>query len=132
MTGSTGEPVTSAVEEAIDPTAPAATAAPVDLPEVAPPAKDAPGWLPWLGLAGAVGAGVLVWWRRTGGSAWPIDETVHRWILDHRGEADAGFARAVTWGGATTVVLPALAVVGAALHLVAVAGCATAWVPASC
>jgi len=92
------------------------TSAPEELVEVAPPAEDAPDWLPWLGLVGAVGAGTLVVLSiRTGGSAWPVDRTVHAWVLDHRGRVDLAVASVVTWLGATTVVIPVLAVVGAAL-----------------
>jgi undecaprenyl-diphosphatase len=89
---------------------------PEEIASVAPPAEDAPDWLPWLGLAGALGAGTLVVLSiRTGGSAWPIDRTVHTWVLDHRGPVDLAVASLVTWLGATTVAIPVLAAVGAAL-----------------
>ena len=110
------DPVHDVVEEALDPTAPRLDVAPVDVADVAPPAEAAPRWLPWLGVCGAAGAAVLaVVAVRTGGAAWPWDHTVHQWVLEHRGGIDASVARAVTWGGATSVALPALAVAGALL-----------------
>jgi undecaprenyl-diphosphatase len=90
--------------------------APVDVVDVAPPAQDAPRWLPLVGAVGALGAGALVVLSvRTGGSAWPVDRTVHAWVLEHRRSVDTAVAAAVTWLGATSVALPTLAVVGAAL-----------------
>jgi membrane-associated phospholipid phosphatase len=116
VTPTYGEAVSDVVADALDPTAPTSATAPIDLPAVAPPARDAPGWLPWVGLAGALGAGALVVMAvRTGGSAWPVDRVVHTWVLEHRAAPGSWLAATVTWGGATTVVLPALAVVGALL-----------------
>jgi membrane-associated phospholipid phosphatase len=66
----------------------------------------------------SVGAGLTfalltVWVARQGSTVPAVDEHVHRWVISHRSPGSVTVARAVTWGGVTTVALPALFVVGA-------------------
>lgn len=62
--------------------------------------------LAFAGLTGYVaGKGTAVPW---------VDELIHRWVLADRNGDSAAIARAVTWGGVTTVALPVLIGVGAA------------------
>ena len=57
---------------------------------------------------------VLTIWVAGRGSAVPrVDLELHSWVISHRGPASVSVARAVTWGGVTKVVLPALIAVGA-------------------
>src|ERR1700730_16405199 len=57
---------------------------------------------------------LLTIWVAGQGSAVPgVDEHVHSWVISHRSPGSVTFARAVTWGGVTRVVLPALIAVGA-------------------
>lgn len=57
---------------------------------------------------------VLTIWVAGRGSAVPrVDQELHSWVISHRGPASVSVARAVTWGGVTKIVLPALIVVGA-------------------
>jgi hypothetical protein len=35
-----------------------------------------------------------------------VDEHIHSWVISRRGPGSVTFARAVTWGGVTTVALP--------------------------
>ena len=105
------------VEELQSPTAPehpAGSAVVADLPQVCPPA---PGPRPAVLAAVAAGGGLCflaltVWVERHAGLP-TIDRSIHSWVLEHRTGSTVTFARAVTWGGVTTVVLPALIVVGA-------------------
>jgi undecaprenyl-diphosphatase len=88
-----------------------------ELVDVAPPARGAPDWVPWLGAAGALGAACVVTLSlRTGGYAWPLDRSVHDWVILHRGPVDLAVAAGVTWLGATAVAVPAVAAVGALAH----------------
>jgi membrane-associated phospholipid phosphatase len=106
--------VVDAVDDALDPAAPTTAAAPVDV-AVVPPAVRSPvhRWLPVV-IVGASGlAAVAVAVAHPGSVVWRWDEALHSWALAHRAPADASFARAVTWGGVTTVALPALVVLGA-------------------
>jgi membrane-associated phospholipid phosphatase len=105
--------VDAVVRGVLDPLAPTAVDAPVDLEAVAPPS----GWSMLrfavvtggaLGVA-ALAASVV----RHGSPVWRADEAVHAWVLAHRGVVDEWCARLVTWGGATTVALPALVLAGA-------------------
>ena len=66
-----------------------------------------------LTAAAAVGI-VTIAVQARGGSLSGWDQTVHDWVLAHRGPADITLATVVTTGGITTLTLPALAVVGAA------------------
>lgn len=85
------------------------------------PAEDTPAE---AGLSAAhyasvsVAAGVLfvvltLWVSRHTTVPPGFDERIHRWVVVHRTPASATVARAVTWGGVTTVVLPVLIGVGA-------------------
>jgi membrane-associated phospholipid phosphatase len=42
-----------------------------------------------------------------------MDGSVHRWVIAHRSGGSTAIARAVTWGGVTTIALPVLIGVGA-------------------
>lgn len=107
------------VEELLSPTAPghpADSAVVVDLAQVSP---SAPGPRPSPAVLAAVAAGgglcflvLTVWVDRHAGLP-AIDSSVHSWVLEHRTGTSLTLARAVTWGGVTTVVLPALVAVGA-------------------
>jgi membrane-associated phospholipid phosphatase len=66
----------------------------------------------------SAGAGVsfvslTLWIARHGGADPGLDLRVHSWVVEHRSAGSLTLARTVTWGGVTTVVLPALIVVGA-------------------
>jgi membrane-associated phospholipid phosphatase len=58
-------------------------------------------------------AGLTVWIVRRGSSVPQVDHYLHHWAISQRSPGSIPTARAVTWGGVTTVVLPALIVVGA-------------------
>lgn len=58
-------------------------------------------------------AGLTIWIVRRGSSVPQVDHYLHHWAISQRSPGSMTAARAVTWGGATTVVLPALIVVGA-------------------
>jgi membrane-associated phospholipid phosphatase len=98
-------------QEAVAPEA----AAPVDLPQITPPSAVVPRA---TAVAVAVAAGLMfalltIWIARRGPSVPAVDEHIHRWVVSHRSRGSVRIARAVTWGGVTRVVLPALIVVGA-------------------
>jgi membrane-associated phospholipid phosphatase len=57
----------------------------------------------------AVGAVVL----SHGSSVPEFDAAIHAWVLAHRGPTSLDWARVLTWGGVTTLVLPVLFLVGA-------------------
>ncbi len=57
-------------------------------------------------------AALAIWISRNGQLVPAIDRHVHRWALTHRRAWSVDVARTVRWGGATEVVLPALAVIG--------------------
>jgi membrane-associated phospholipid phosphatase len=58
--------------------------------------------------------GLLALWIARRGAAVPaVDTAIHSWALSHRGPGSVAVANAVRWGGVTSVVLPALIVVGA-------------------
>jgi membrane-associated phospholipid phosphatase len=63
--------------------------------------------------AGLTFALLTTWVARQGSTVPGVDEHIHRWVISHRSPGSITFARAVTWGGVTTVVLPALVAVGA-------------------
>ena len=87
----------------------------VDLPVAAalPTARTTS--LLWLGLDAAALAALLT---ATVAAHQPglkrVDNELHGWVLSHRGGWDTSLARTVTRGGATSLTLPLLAVVGAA------------------
>jgi len=57
---------------------------------------------------------VLWGWVAAHGTQAPeLDTSIHAWVVAHRSAGSLTFARAVTWGGVTYVVLPALVAVGA-------------------
>jgi membrane-associated phospholipid phosphatase len=56
---------------------------------------------------------LTIWVARRGSSVPGVDEHIHRWVISHRGPASITIARAITWGGVTDIVLPALIAVGA-------------------
>lgn len=87
----------------------------VDLPLVTPPPSVlSPAVAAIVSVAGGVTFALLTVWVARQGPALPaVDEHVHRWVISHRSPGSVTFARAVTWGGVTTVVLPALVAVGA-------------------
>lgn len=114
--GGVAATLADAAAEVVSPTAPGQpndSAVVVDLPEVLPKTRSA-GPLLWLGLGtGAAFAGLAV----AVGMHWlpteTLDRNIHTWVLLHRGQFTIDVARVLTWGGATTVTLPALLVVGA-------------------
>ncbi len=64
-------------------------------------------------LTGGVAFAVLsLWITRQGATVPEIDSRLHSWVLSHRSSTTTDLALGVTWGGATTVVLPALFAVG--------------------
>jgi membrane-associated phospholipid phosphatase len=63
--------------------------------------------------AGLTFALLTVWLARRGSSAPGVDENIHSWVISHRSPVSISIARAVTWAGVTTIVLPALLAVGA-------------------
>jgi membrane-associated phospholipid phosphatase len=63
--------------------------------------------------AGLTFALLTIWVARRGSSVPSADEHIHRWVISHRGPGSITIARAVTWGGVTAIVLPALIAVGA-------------------
>jgi membrane-associated phospholipid phosphatase len=64
-------------------------------------------------IAGLTFAFLAIWIARQGSTVPGIDERIHRWVMAHRNSANLRFARMVTWGGVTQVVLPILLLVGA-------------------
>jgi undecaprenyl-diphosphatase len=67
-----------------------------------------------VGLTAAAAVGIVtIAVQARGGSLSGWDQSVHDWVLAHRGTADITLATVVTTGGITTLTLPALAVVGA-------------------
>jgi len=68
-----------------------------------------------VATAAGVTFALLTVWVASRGTAVPgLDREIHQWALAHRGPATIAVARAARWGGTTTVVLPALIVIGAA------------------
>jgi undecaprenyl-diphosphatase len=86
-----------------------------DLTQVAPTGPSPAAAAAVLGLAGLGFAGLTAWIGLHSGTAPRLDLDLHRWALEHRGVIDLRLARAVTWGGATEVVVPLLVVVGTAV-----------------
>jgi membrane-associated phospholipid phosphatase len=87
------------------PSAPEAPEAPVPSPVTAVSVGVA---------AGLVFAALVIWVARRGAAVPAVDTAIHSWALSHRSPGSVAVANAVRWGGVTTVVLPALIVVGAA------------------
>ncbi len=112
------ESVLGMVQEVVSPTAAGHTdtsAVVVDLDQVAPPPSGAsPIRYTIACVTGSLAFALLTIWVTRQGTVIPgLDERVHAWVISHRTSADTTFARAVTWGGVTTVTLPALIAVGA-------------------
>jgi membrane-associated phospholipid phosphatase len=55
---------------------------------------------------------LTTWVARQGTTIPGLDQTVHRWVVEHRTPGSIAIARAATFGGVTSVMLPALVVVG--------------------
>jgi membrane-associated phospholipid phosphatase len=67
-----------------------------------------------LCVSAGLGLVVLTTWVARQGTTIPgLDQTVHGWVVEHRTPGSIAIARAVTFGGVTSVMLPALVVVGA-------------------
>jgi len=64
-------------------------------------------------IAGISFAVLAIWVVRQGTTVPDMDQRIHTWAMTHRSSGTIRFARAVTWGGVTQVVLPILIVVGA-------------------
>lgn len=112
------ESVPDVLDEVLSPTAaghPDDSAAVVDFAQISPaPGGFSPASYAVACVAGSLATAVLTIWVARQGTAIPgIDRRIHAWVIEHRTPDSAVFARAVTWGGVTTVVLPALLVVGA-------------------
>lgn len=114
---SSAQPVVDTVVESVLPTAP--STAPeagviVDLPQVVPEVDASLRILVWLGAGSAAAFAALA---VAVGTHWTpighLDGTVHLWVLTSRGPTDISIANVLTWGGATLVTIPALAVIGA-------------------
>lgn len=106
------------VKEVISPTAAGHTdgsAAVMDLDQIAPASsRVSPAASAIACLSGGLAFALLTTWIVRQGTAIPgIDERIHVWVLSHRTSGSTTFARAVTWGGVTTVVLPTLVAAGA-------------------
>jgi membrane-associated phospholipid phosphatase len=84
------------------------------LPVTPPPSVLSPAAAAVVSAAAGVTFALLIVWVARQGPAVPaVDEHIHRWAISRRSPCSVTFARAVTWGGVTTVVLPVLFVVGA-------------------
>jgi membrane-associated phospholipid phosphatase len=100
---------------ATSPPGPARSPAAVD---AAPVTRSAPGPSPmvFVGLSATAAACFLllaVWVARRGDAFPRVDTAIHSWVVTHRSGGSLTAARAVTWGGVTGVVLPALVAIGA-------------------
>ena len=63
-------------------------------------------------IAGISFALLAIWISRQGNAVPAMDRSIHRWVMARRSSANIKFARGVTWGGVTQIVLPILIVVG--------------------
>jgi membrane-associated phospholipid phosphatase len=92
----------------------ARAAAPVVTPGPSRPPGLAPAKAAVVSIAGGLTFAVLTVYVARIGTAVPgVDEHIHRWVIAHRSGGSAAIARAVTWGGVTTIALPVLIGVGA-------------------
>lgn len=111
------EKIVEAVATGLDPTAPSqptSSGVVVDLPEIVPNIGISSKSLLWTGIgSGALFAVLAVAVGRHSVPTIAMDGDIHRWVVAHRGSFDVDFARWITWGGATIVTIPALAVIGA-------------------
>lgn len=86
-------------------------AAPVATPG---PPRPSPIGVAVVSVAAGLTFTVLTVYVAAKGTAVPwVDEHIHRWVIADRSGSSATIARAVTWGGVTTVALPVLIGVGA-------------------
>jgi membrane-associated phospholipid phosphatase len=91
------------------------TAGLADLPRLTPSLPvSRPAAAAVAAAAGLAFAALAIWIASRGAAVPAVDEDIHRWALAHRGPGTIAVARAVRWGGMTTVVLPALIVIGGA------------------
>jgi len=106
-----------AAEQALSPSAPGLppeSVAPIDLPQVAPAGSTSTRWLLLVGTGSALAFATLTAAVvRHAGPVTSVDIQLHFWALTNRDTTTVTIARALTWGGATVVTLPALAVIGA-------------------
>ncbi|MDO9486350.1 MAG: phosphatase PAP2 family protein [Actinomycetota bacterium] len=111
------ETIVEAVATGLDPTAPSQPTAAgvlIDLPEVVPNIGISSKTLLWIGLgSGALFTVLALAVGARSSLTIAVDGDIHRWVVANRGAFDVEFARWVTWGGATIVTIPALAVIGA-------------------
>lgn len=63
-------------------------------------------------IAGISFAFLAFWISRQGNTVPGMDRSIHSWVMARRSSANIKFARGVTWGGVTQIVLPILLVVG--------------------
>jgi membrane-associated phospholipid phosphatase len=63
-------------------------------------------------VAGISFAVLAIWIARQGTNVPAMDLRIHSWVVKHRTHINIRFARAVTWGGVTQIVLPVLILVG--------------------
>lgn len=63
-------------------------------------------------VAGISFAILAFWISRQGNNVPGMDKSIHNWVMDRRNSVNIKFARGVTWGGVTQIVLPILLVVG--------------------
>lgn len=85
-----------------------------DTPKVAPGRTV---FTPINSLIVAVIAGfsflLLAFWISRKGAAVPgVDLSIHKWVMARRNSTNIKFARGVTWGGVTQIMLPILIIVG--------------------
>ena len=69
----------------------------------------------WIVVAIVAGISFTIlafWISRQGNNVPGMDKSIHNWVTTHRNSANIKFARGVTWGGVTQIVLPILLVVG--------------------
>ena len=62
--------------------------------------------------AGVIFFALAIWIARQGTNVPEIDRQIHNWVITNRSHGSIQIARAITWGGVTTIVLPLLIVVG--------------------
>lgn len=66
-----------------------------------------------VSILASISFAFLAFWVARGGSTVPgVDLRLHAWAMAHRTPGTIAFARIITWGGITRIVLPVLLVVG--------------------
>ena len=63
-------------------------------------------------IAGISFAFLAIWISRQGANVPGMDRSIHTWVMARRSSVNIKFARGVTWGGVTQIVLPILLVIG--------------------